>query len=80
MAVLSETGTRKLLGGSALPLEPGDLSVSLSARTTSVHDELESRNVVALAPGSDPSLRGEYVVYTAHLDHLGIGRPDAARP
>ena len=75
VAVLSETGTRKLLSDSALPLEPGDLSVSLSARTTSVHDELESRNVVALAPGSDPSLRDEYVVYTAHLDHLGIGRP-----
>ena len=31
--------------------------------------------MVALAPGSDPVLRDEYVVYTAHLDHLGIGTP-----
>ncbi len=30
-----------------------------------------SRNVVALLPGSDPRLRHEYVVYTAHWDHLG---------
>ena len=26
-------------------------------------------------PGSDPALKGEYVVFTAHLDHLGIGKP-----
>src|SRR6185295_18686768 len=32
-------------------------------------------NVVALLPGSDPRLRNEYVVFTAHLDHLGIGDP-----
>lgn len=35
----------------------------------------KSPNVVAKLPGSDPALREEYVVYTAHLDHLGIGKP-----
>lgn len=30
-----------------------------------------SRNVIALLPGSDPALRDEYVIYTAHWDHLG---------
>lgn len=30
-----------------------------------------SRNVVALLPGSDPKLKDEYVIYTAHWDHLG---------
>ena len=30
-----------------------------------------SRNVIALLPGSDPKLRDEYVIYTAHWDHLG---------
>ena len=30
-----------------------------------------SKNVVALLPGSDPKLRNEYVIYTAHWDHLG---------
>jgi len=32
-------------------------------------------NVVAIAPGSDPELRGEYVLVTAHMDHLGVGVP-----
>ena len=30
-----------------------------------------SRNVIGLLPGSDPKLRDEYVIYTAHWDHLG---------
>lgn len=33
--------------------------------------EIESRNVVAKLEGSDPQLKDEYVVYTAHWDHLG---------
>ena len=35
----------------------------------------DSDNVVGLLPGSDARLRDEYVVLTAHLDHIGIGRP-----
>ncbi len=36
---------------------------------------MESQNVVASLPGSDPKLRNEYVVLTAHLDHVGSGEP-----
>jgi Zn-dependent M28 family amino/carboxypeptidase len=36
---------------------------------------VDSRNVVAKLPGSDPAARDEYVVYTAHWDHFGIGDP-----
>jgi hypothetical protein len=32
-------------------------------------------NVVGLLPGSDPDLRSEYVVYSAHMDHVGVGPP-----
>ncbi|HEX6369668.1 MAG TPA: M28 family metallopeptidase [Longimicrobium sp.] len=32
-------------------------------------------NVVAVFPGSDPTLRNEYVVFSAHMDHVGVGRP-----
>jgi Zn-dependent M28 family amino/carboxypeptidase len=32
---------------------------------------VSSRNVLAAVPGSDPKLRGEWLVYTAHWDHLG---------
>jgi Zn-dependent M28 family amino/carboxypeptidase len=34
-------------------------------------------NVAGILPGSDPKLRDEYVVYSAHWDHLGIGAPDS---
>jgi Zn-dependent M28 family amino/carboxypeptidase len=33
--------------------------------------EVASKNVIAKLPGSDPSVNDEYVVYTAHWDHLG---------
>jgi Zn-dependent M28 family amino/carboxypeptidase len=36
---------------------------------------IQSRNMVAKLEGSDPQLEDEYVVYTAHWDHLGIGAP-----
>jgi len=48
-------------------------SVTLSQATRT----LDSQNVVAKITGSDPTLKSEYVVYTAHWDHLGIGAPDA---
>ncbi len=35
----------------------------------------ESNNVIAMLPGSDPKMKNEAVLYTAHYDHLGI-RPD----
>jgi Zn-dependent M28 family amino/carboxypeptidase len=45
------------------------------ARISSKHGEVLSSNVVARWAGTDPKLEGEYVVYSAHLDHLGIGPP-----
>ena len=34
-------------------------------------------NVVAVLEGSDPALRGQHVVFSAHMDHVGVGPPDA---
>jgi Zn-dependent M28 family amino/carboxypeptidase len=39
---------------------------------------LTSWNVVGIVPGTDPDLRDQAVVFTAHLDHVGVGEPDAA--
>ncbi|MDT8341998.1 MAG: M20/M25/M40 family metallo-hydrolase [Longimicrobiales bacterium] len=33
-------------------------------------------NVVGILPGSDPLLSGEYLVFSAHMDHVGVRRPD----
>jgi Zn-dependent M28 family amino/carboxypeptidase len=34
---------------------------------------IDSRNVAALVPGSDPKLKDEVIIYSAHWDHLGVG-------
>ncbi len=51
------------------------LSVSLAAKTKVDVTKVESANLVAKLPGSDPALKNEYVVLSAHLDHIGIGEP-----
>jgi hypothetical protein len=51
------------------------LPVTASMRVVSTHEAIASPNVIAVLPGSDPKLNLEYVVYTAHVDHLGIGKP-----
>lgn len=39
------------------------------------YTDIESYNVIGKIEGSDPQLKNEYVVHTAHLDHVGVGRP-----
>jgi Peptidase family M28 len=51
------------------------LNVSLHARAKMITGQLECANVIASLPGSDAKLKSEYVVLSAHLDHLGIGEP-----
>mgnify|MGYP001442030900 FL=1 len=52
---------------------PLGLEVTLGRKTT--HEVITSPNVVGIVPGTDPELKNEYIVYTAHLDHNGIGTP-----
>ncbi len=35
-----------------------------------------SQNVIGIIEGSDPKLKNEYIIYSAHYDHVGIGKPD----
>lgn len=48
---------------------PARLSLASNTRI----ERVVSRNVIGRLPGSDGALAGEHVVYTAHLDHVGIG-------
>lgn len=65
-AELFDAARNATLKGFALP---GTLT--LAGRTTL--KPIESRNVIASLPGSDPALHVESTVFTAHLDHIGIG-------
>ena len=51
------------------------LAVSLQARAVVRKTPIACNNVVARLPGTDPVLKDEYVVLSAHIDHVGIGEP-----
>src|SRR4029077_17263834 len=57
------------------PLPRFPLAISIRAKASVSKKTLESSNLVAQLPGSDPKLKNEYVVLSAHLDHLGTGEP-----
>ena len=63
------------LGKDRKPLPHFPLAVSLSTQAAIQTTPIESANIVAKLLGSDPTLKNEYVVLSAHIDHVGIGAP-----
>ena len=63
------------LGKERRPLPRFPLTAALKARASVKRSEVESANVIARLPGSDPALKDEVVVLSAHVDHVGIGEP-----
>jgi Zn-dependent M28 family amino/carboxypeptidase len=61
------------LGKDRKPLPHFALAASLRAQASVKRTKVESANVVARLPGTDPALQNENVVLSAHVDHLGIG-------
>jgi len=57
----------------SLPRFP--LALSIRAKAEVNRKALESSNVIAKFPGTDPRLLNEYVVLSAHIDHIGVGEP-----
>jgi len=55
--------------------KPVPLGVTLSLTISSTIRSLETANVLGLLRGSDPEKQDEAIVYTAHHDHFGIGKP-----
>jgi hypothetical protein len=81
-------GAAKLFAGSKIPwaavlaadkadkkLPTGPLGVTATGTANTAIRTLTTNNVAGMLPGTDKS--GEYVVISAHLDHVGVGRPDA---
>jgi Zn-dependent M28 family amino/carboxypeptidase len=63
------------LGKDRKPLPHFALAASLRAEAAVITRKVESANVVGKLPGSDPKLKNEYIVLSAHIDHIGIGAP-----
>lgn len=55
------------------PLPRFELKASIRTHTRAIKTVVESANVLAKLEGSDPKLKHEYIVLSAHIDHLGIG-------
>lgn len=51
----------------------GEVSIKMSG---AIEEKVKSQNVVAWVEGTHPELKKEYVVYSGHYDHVGIGVPD----
>ncbi|WOI52258.1 M28 family metallopeptidase [Parvularcula sp. LCG005] len=78
--LLSKAGTEKLLEAAGLGVDeifsetmtarPLGVTARLTSKTT--FDDYTAPNVVGVIKGSDPALADEYIVLTAHLDHIGM--------
>ena len=56
--------------------QPVKLNLRGAIKIKSEVKRVKAPNVVAILPGRDPQLKDEYVVFSAHWDHLGIGEPN----
>jgi Zn-dependent M28 family amino/carboxypeptidase len=55
--------------------KPVPLGLTASLAIHNTLRTIDSENVLAKLPGSDPTLKDEYMIYSSHWDHLGIGKP-----
>ncbi|HEV8578191.1 MAG TPA: M28 family metallopeptidase [Thermoanaerobaculia bacterium] len=84
----TEEATRKLVAAAGKDLaqlieqakkrdfKPVPLGITTSLGLTNKLTRVKTANVLGHLPGSDPNLKDEVVLYSAHHDHLGIGEPD----
>lgn len=92
--VAGDKAAAALFAGSPVPLatvldqadRPGvsPKGFALKTRAAIAQDaavaRITSPNVVGILPGSDPALKAQYVVLSAHLDHLGVSPPRPGEP
>jgi len=55
------------------------LGVNVCGKVAKLYNLIETQNVVAILPGSDPKYANEYIVIGAHYDHLGMGEMGGSR-
>ena len=86
----TESAVRRLMSSSGYDLDkliaaarsrsfkPVPLGIRTSIAFTNTLSRVETANVGGVLPGSDPKLKDEVLILSAHHDHFGIGAPDAS--
>lgn len=72
-AMAGKTVDELLKAANSRDFRPIPLGLRIRGNIPSKIRQIQSRNVIAMVPGSDPNLKSHAVMFTAHWDHLGIG-------
>ncbi|HET9425075.1 MAG TPA: M28 family peptidase [Gemmatimonadaceae bacterium] len=74
MILVTRAAAERLLGRSTVGMTPGTAGRTVTAALAWEERDASDygRNVVAMIPGSDPGLKGQYVLLSAHNDHVGF--------
>ena len=75
LALTGKTVDELLAAAEKPDFKPIDLGIQIRGHLPTKVRELSTRNVAAIVPGSDPKLKDEIVIFSAHWDHFGIGIP-----
>jgi hypothetical protein len=75
LALAGKTVDEMLAASEKPGFRPIDLGIRVRSSMPAKVREINSRNVVGIVPGSDPKLKDEAVIFSAHWDHLGVGTP-----
>lgn len=73
LGLAGKTVDQLLAASESRDFHPIPLGIRIRGDIRSKIRTVDTRNVVALVPGSDPKLKDEVVIYSAHWDHLGVG-------
>jgi len=74
LLILGNRLTSALVRGDLETLGAGTPGKTVRGTLGYVETEAPARNVVAILPGTDPALRGQYVALGAHSDHIGVNK------
>jgi Zn-dependent M28 family amino/carboxypeptidase len=73
LALAGKTVGEMLTAANSRDFRPIPLGIRIRANIPTEIRQIQSSNVIAKVEGSDPRLKSEAVIFTAHWDHLGIG-------
>ena len=77
LAMAGQDFDKLVAAAKAREFKPVPLGITTSIKFENKLNRVKTANVLGVLPGSDPKLNKQVVIYTAHHDHLGIGKPDA---